>query len=136
MILPVCKHKRSFADLCVFPLRIYHKDINAFDSKMMPVLLEVLELRDKKHFILLGTFAHHSADIKKYLSNFDSITVIDKLPAIHRDRPVLTYFSVNGMTLLEYLHSNKTGSTEFIKTQKAVNDIEKIATQILKYVNI
>lgn len=118
----------AYCDLCIFPIRSYHKDIVAFDENMRPVLRQILQHRDKKHFAVLPTFAHHGADKDKYRANFSAITEIDVLQNVHVDRQVYTYFSLGGKTLCEYAASSN--GEEGLKADKAVEDIERIATEV------
>ena len=141
--LNLTKTALVLSDLCIFPIRVYHKDINAFDKNLRPILAKAIELRNKKfkvsdskkHYKLLATFAHHSTDKDKYLDNFSSIKIINKFKNIHRDRLVYTYFSVGGLTLREYKKQNKFNLLEQSKANKAINDIELIAQEILDYFN-
>jgi cellulose biosynthesis protein BcsQ len=122
----------AYSDLCIFPLRLSHKDTTAFDKNMRQPLKKILEIRDKKHFRILPIFAHHSTKIESFRQNYEAIGIIDTFHNVHRDRNVYTYFSVGGLSLYEYQEQHKKGSDEFEKTQKAINDIELIAQEILQ----
>ena len=120
----------AYSDLCIFPLRLSHKDTTAFDTNMRQPLKKILEIRDKNHFKILPIFAHHSTNTDSFLDNYESIKIIGKFQSIHRDRNIYTYFSIGGMTLREYEETNK-DNNEGQKASKAIADIELIADEIL-----
>lgn len=122
----------AYSDLCVFPLRLSHKDTTAFDSNMRQPLMKILEIRDRKYFKILPIFAHHSINLQSFKDNYNVINIIDKFNNIHRDRAVYTYFSVGGLTLREYEATHKFNSTEASKASKAVEEMELIAQEILE----
>lgn len=124
----------AYSDLCIFPLRLSHKDTTAFDKNVRQPLKKILEIRDKKHFKILPIFAHHSTNIDSYRANYESIKIIDTLKSIHRDRNVYTYFSIGGLTLSEYKKQNKFNPIESNKTSKAIKEINTIAQEILEAV--
>ena len=122
----------AYSDLCIFPLRLSHKDTTAFDANMRQPLIDILKLRDKKHFKILPIFAHHSTNIDSFKDNYRSIAIIDKFNNIHKDRTIYTYFSVGGLTLREYEATHKLSASESQKTLKAIEDMELIAKEILQ----
>lgn len=125
----------AYSDLCVFPLRLSHKDTTAFDANMRQPLKKILEMRDRKHFKILPIFAHHSANTDTFHDNYSAINIIDKFQNIHRDRNVYTYFSVGGLTLREYGATHKLNNAEATKATKAIEEMELIANEILETVN-
>ena len=125
----------AYSDLCIFPLRLSHKDTTAFDSNMRQPLKDILKIRERKHFKILPIFAHHSTNIQSFKDNYNAINIIDKFNNIHRDRAVYTYFSVGGLTLREYEATHKLNSTEAGKASKAVEEMELVAQEILETLN-
>ena len=122
----------AYSDLCIFPLRLSDKDIKAFDKNVRQPLKQILEIRDKKHFKILPTFAYHSANINSFRENYETIKIIDTFENVHRDRAVYNYFSIGGKTLREYNKSHKLNLIEASKSSKAIADIELIAEEILQ----
>jgi len=120
------------SDLCIFPLRLSHKDTTAFDQNMREPLMKILQIRDKKHFKVLPTFAHHSTNIDNFRENYESIKVIDKFTNVHKDRNVYTYFTIGGLTLREYKSKNRFNLIESAKAAKAIHDIELISKEIIQ----
>lgn len=136
LALNLTRTAMAYSDLCIFPVRTYHKDISAFDSQMRPVIKDILQYRNKKHFVILPTFAHHNTATEKYRSYFSDITEIDVLKNVHVDRQVYTYFSINGLTLREYMMLSVKDKIEQQKAKKAVEEMERIAQEVYNYINI
>lgn len=122
----------AYSDLCIFPLRLSHKDTTAFNDNMKMPLLQVLKVRNKKHFRILPTFAHHSTNIENLKDNYASIRAIGLFDNVHKDRNIYTYFSVGGLTLREYKAKNRFNLVESAKASKAINDMEEISKELLK----
>jgi cellulose biosynthesis protein BcsQ len=125
----------AYADLCIFPLRLSHKDTTAFDTNMRQPLMNIIKLRGARHFKILPIFAHHSTNLEAFRQNYASIAIIDKFENIHKDRTIYTYFSVGGLTLREYEATHKLNPSEAQKTAKAVHEMELIAAETLQILN-
>lgn len=133
--LNLTRNALVFSDLCIFPLRLSHKDTTAFNDNMKIPLFRVLKARDKKHFRILPTFAHHSTNINNLKENYASIKAIGLFNNVHKDRNIYTYFSVGGLSLREYKSKHKFNLMESSKASKAIHDIEEISKELIKIVN-
>ena len=56
------------------------------------------------------------------------------MESIHRDRQIFTYFSQGGLTLEEYVETIKGNKAESQVAEKAINEVNAIASEILKIV--
>lgn len=121
----------GYCDLVIIPLSPRDKAIRAFENNLLPMLAEFVSQRGKSPFYLLPTFAHHNANAERYREIYMPYEeYVNILHNIHRDRPVLTYFSAEGRTLEEYAKSVKTDKAEYTKVQKAIKEVDNIASEI------
>jgi cellulose biosynthesis protein BcsQ len=119
----------NMSDLILIPMRSSTFDENAFAGHLMPLL-------DGHPAYVLPTFVHPSANqtnIKKY---FDYILPqgIGCLKACFTTRSIYENFNREGATMTEYLNIVKRNQRERKTVENAIQDVETIAKEILKYV--
>jgi len=126
----------AYSDLCIIPLRSSDKAIRAFENNFLPVIQKVTEIRGKDHIYILPTFAHPNSNLYNYRKIFEPYEqYVNICKNVHIDRPVFTFFSSDGKTLKEYYELVKTNKKDAGMAQKAINEVDNIANEILEILN-
>jgi len=130
----------AYSDMCITPLRIAAKPIQAFENHFLQMAQLILDLRIKtlktNPFFILPTFAHTSTRVenqRKHYERYDKYFNI--MESIHRDRLLFTYFSQGGFTLEEYAESVKSDKGEHKTALKGISEVNAIANEILSIVS-
>ena len=125
----------SVSDLVLIPMRTSTNDEQSFSDHILPILEKVMAIDpDKgKTFHIVPTFVHPQANPENVHAYFTEIMPdsIGCLNACLPSRSVFENFSREGATLSEYAASVKKNARHTSQVNKAIDDIERIATEIL-----
>ena len=126
----------SLSDLVLIPMRSSTNDEQSFVDHIYPLLQQTLEaVPDKKQaFWIIPTFVHPATNVQNITSYFDAVMPeeVSCLPAFLPYRGVYENYGRDGLTLREYASASKGNLRQFLQARKAVQDIEKIAQEVLK----
>ena len=126
----------AFSDIVVIPMRTSTNDENAFRDNLLPVIRDLLKVSsDKKgSFQILPSFTNSQSSKKKIIDYFIEILpeYIGCLDEVYPSRSIYENFNRDGMNLIEYTESLKNNKRAYPQAQKAVEDIENIATAIFQ----
>lgn len=120
----------AIADLAVIPMRTTGPDEAAFRAHMVP-LLEGHEGR----CAVLATFTHPRTRIERLVEYVEAVTGLSCLRAALPSRSVYEHFGRRGLTLGEYRKSVAGNVRAHDQAAKAVQDVERIAQEILRRVD-
>lgn len=120
------------ADVVLVPLQNSTADLDAFGSNLLPVLQE---LKAYKKTFILPSFVHPAANQGKMHDHFQLMmpkgirTMRHSLPS----RAIYKYYGEDGASLNEYAKASKTNKREHAQVVAAIDDIEKIAKEIIRH---
>lgn len=130
------KFATSLSDFVFIPMRSSTNDEQSFIDNILPVIGEAIRTDPEKkgRFFIIPTFVHPQANVDNIRNYFLDIIPeeVGCVKACLPHRSVYENFSREGMNLLEYAKSVKTNARFYSQARKAVDDIEKIAKEILK----
>ena len=118
------------ADMIIVPMRSSTDDEQSFGDHLLPILRDY----SSKVFIL-PAFVHPNANQAKMKEYFDAIMPdgIRTLKHCLPNRGVFENYSRDGLTLDEYAASVKGNARDYRQAQAAIQDVERIAGEIVKY---
>lgn len=129
----------SLSDLVLIPMRSSTNDEQSFVDHIFPILEQTKQAMSDKapSFWIIPTFVHPKTNPKTITDYFTAVMPEDVacLPAFLPYRSVFENFSREGLTLIEYSKTVKGNFRQFFQVKKAVNDIEKIAAEVLNIVS-
>ena len=117
----------ALSDIILIPMRTSANDEQSLLSNMLPFLANY-----KTKSFIIPSFIHPNAKTKNIQDYFENeFPYIKCLEAIFHHRGVYENFSRGGFTLHEYSESVKSNKKDYAQAQKAIQDIENIAKNIL-----
>jgi len=125
----------SLSDIVLIPMRSSTNDEQSFINNIYPVIEEISANanKERKGFFIVPTFVHPQTKSKNVQDYFMEIMPenIGCLDTFLPSRSVYENYSREGLNLHEYAKSVKGNSRHYGQAKKAINDIEKIAKNIL-----
>lgn len=118
------------SDIIIVPMRSSTHDEQSFGDHLLPILKEY---RDK--VFILPVFTHPNANQARTREYFNAImpdgfrTLKHCLP----NRGAFENYSRGGLTLSEYARSVKSNKRDYKQAMSAIQDIEKIAGEVVKH---
>lgn len=125
----------SLSDIALFPMRSSTNDEQSFVDNILPVIGKVIETDPEKagSYFIIPTFVHSQANPANVKNYFASIMpdVVGCLNSFLPTRGVFENYSRDGMSLFDYAKSVEHNKRANEQARKAIDDIEKIAKEIL-----
>jgi cellulose biosynthesis protein BcsQ len=120
------------ADAVLVPLQNSTADLDAFGSNLLPVLQD---LKAYSKTFILPSFVHPAANQAKMRDHFQLMMPkgIRTMRHCFPSRSIYKYYGEDGASLNEYAKASKTNKREHIQVAAAINDVEKIAREIIKH---
>lgn len=129
----------SLSDLVLIPMRSSTNDEQSFVDHIFPILRQTKEAMPDKvpSCWIVPTFVHPQTNPKTVKDYFQAVMPeeVSCLSTFLPYRSVFENFSRDSLTLIEYAKSVKGNLRHFAQVKKAVDDIEKIAGEILNIVS-
>ncbi|MBF0287233.1 MAG: ParA family protein [SAR324 cluster bacterium] len=127
----------AISDLVVIPTRSSTNEEMALANKLLPILKEITRLNNHKKgtFQVLPAFVNTRSKKEKIQKYFEEIlpSYIGCFPNVYPLRSIYENFNREGMTLLEYAKMVKNNQRLYRQTLKSIDDIEQIASSILRF---
>lgn len=126
----------SLSDLVLIPMRSSTNDEQSFVDHIYPILEQTLKSNPEKQgiFHIIPTFVHPQTQAKSITEYFATVMPeeVGCLDVFLPHRTVYENFTREGMNLLEYTKSVKSNARLYNQAEKAVQDIEHIAKNVLR----
>ncbi|MBU3914251.1 hypothetical protein KKA14_01840, partial [bacterium] len=126
----------AVADLVLIPMRTSTNDEEAFEDNLLPIIEKIISVDKESRdiFYILPSFTHPLANRENIAAYFKEI-VPENIGCFNSVFPfgsAFENFSRGGNNLFEYANSIKTNAKLYEQAKKAINDIELIASEIIK----
>jgi cellulose biosynthesis protein BcsQ len=122
----------TISDKVIIPIQISTSDESAFFKNLFP---KIKDLKEKK-FYLLPSFVHPSSnvdnirkDIKKRITKGTNLQI---MKSCYFERNIYKNYNRFGLSMKEYGDLFRTNQRETNRVEKAVNDVESIAKEIIR----
>jgi cellulose biosynthesis protein BcsQ len=126
----------AFCDVTVIPMRQSTNDESAFLTNLYPIIKDIaLAIPEKRNsFHVLPVFTHPLTSVKKCYSYFTEVLppYVTCLKAVYPARSVYENFNRKGLDLNQYAAIVSTNRKIRRQVEKAIEDVETIATILLK----
>lgn len=123
----------AVSDLVLFPMRSSTDDEQSFRDNLYPIIQEIVAQGTKTAFYILPTFVHPQTKQQTIIDYFNTIrpTEVKCLTSFLSYRSVFENYSRDGMNQHDYAKSVKSNARSYAQAQKAINDLESIALEII-----
>ncbi|MCP4753433.1 MAG: ParA family protein [Proteobacteria bacterium] len=126
----------AVADMVLIPMRTSTNDEEAFEDNLLPIIEKIQEVdrQSRDAFYIVPSFTHPLANRDNITRYFKEVMPdnIRCLNATFSFGSVFENFSRGGSNLYDYLDSVKTNRKLLEQAEKAIRDIESIATEIIQ----
>lgn len=126
----------AFSDVVIIPMRTSTNDELGFAENLYPIIKKIQSLSPakKQAFHVLPVFTHPQAKAEKIIDYFNDIlpSHIGCVNALYPSRPIYENFNREGMNLTEYARLVKNNKRLSRQAQRALQDMEHIATALSK----
>lgn len=126
----------TLSDLVLIPMRSSTNDEQSFVDHIYPILGQILEVDAEKRgsFYVVPTFVHPQSRPDSVSGYFRQVMPeeVGCLDVFLPNRSVYENFSREGMNLHDYMRSVQKNARQYSQAQKAVQDIERIAENVLR----
>jgi|APSaa5957512622_1039677.scaffolds.fasta_scaffold89670_1 cellulose biosynthesis protein BcsQ len=121
------------ASLVIVPMRTSTSDENAFERNLLPIIESIKEEKSDAIFYIIPTFVHPNTKTEKIVQYVQDVTpdCVLCLNSVLFHRVVFENFNREGMNLYEYAETVRTNRQMYAQAQKAIQDIEGIANQLV-----
>ena len=124
------------SDLVIIPMRTSTNDESAFADNLFPTIREIIKVAPERkgRFYVLPAFVHPRSNIPKIIEYFEDILPkeIKCLKAVFANRTIYENFNRDGMNMTEYMYVVNKNKRLKEQAQRAVDDMEQIARDILE----
>jgi cellulose biosynthesis protein BcsQ len=129
----------SLSDLVLIPMRSSTNDEQSFVDHIYPILSQMLQSDPTKFgsFHIVPTFVHPQSRPENIAGYFREVMPEDVgcLDVFFPYRSVYENFTREGMNLHEYAHSVRKNSRQYAQANRAIEDVERIAENILRLIS-
>ena len=126
----------AVADLVLIPMRTSTNDEEAFEDNLLPIINKILDVDKESRdvFYIIPSFTHPLANRENIFEYFTDVIPdsVHCLKAVFPFGSVFENFSRGGNNLFEYAESVKSNTKMYEQAQKAINEVELIAKEIIQ----